>query len=407
MKKVIVLGGCGAVGSNAVKTLAKTETFSQVVIGDFNMEKAEKMVAQLGSKLSAVRMEAGDRASIKQAITGCDLVVNCVGPFYNTVENILETVIESGIDYVDVCDDPDVTLKILELHKSAKNAGILALIGMGASPGVTNLLGKLIADDFLDETDSIDIFHTHGGEPIEGEGVIGHRFHCMSIEIPVFLDGELKYVKYFEEDGMALRQVFDFPVVGKGIPVFPYPHPEQLTMPEYIKLNRVTNKGSVLPIEYYELTSELCRMGFASNEPLVVKGQEVTPYDFAVAYIIKERERLLKETGFGPQRGAMCVVVKGSKGGKLQEYRVHLVSSDKALGEGTGIPAAVGAILLAEGKLKGKGVLPPEACVDSKEFIKVVKPLMDMTEGEDGKSPDSNIIFEHVDEDGKVTVLDF
>lgn len=59
------------------------------------------------------------------------------------------------------------------------------------------------------------------------------------------------------------------------------------------------------------------------------------------------------------------------------------------------------------GKLNGKGVLPPEACVDPKEFIDVVKPLMDMTEGDDGKSPDSNIIFEHVDENGKVTVLDF
>ena len=61
------------------------------------------------------------------------------------------------------------------------------------------------------------------------------------------------------------------------------------------------------------------------------------------------------------------------------------------------------------GKLNGKGVLPPEACVDPKEFkfIDVVKPLMDMTEGEDGKSPESNIISEHVDENGKVTVLDF
>lgn len=405
--KAIVLGGCGAVGSNAVKTLVKTETFSEVAIGDFNVEKAQEMVAQLGGKLSAIKMDAFDRASIREAIAGCDLVVNCVGPFYSTVENILETVIDAGIDYVDVCDDPDVTLKILALDKKAKDAGILALIGMGASPGVTNLLGKLIADDFLDETDSIDIFHTHGGEPIEGEGVIGHRFHCMSIDIPMYLDGALKYVKYFEDDGMALRQVFDFPVIGKNIPVFPYPHPEQLTMPKYIKLNRVTNKGSVLPIEYYELTSELCRMGFASREPLTVKGKEVVPYDFAVAYIIKERERLLKETGFGPQRGAMSVVVKGSKAGEPHEYRVHLVSSDKALGEGTGIPAAVGAILLGEGKLKGKGVLPPEACVDPKAFIQVVRPLMGMTEKKDGQSQESSIIFELVDETGQVTVLDF
>ena len=405
--KAIVLGGCGAVGSNAVKTLVKTETFSEVVIGDVNTAKAAQMIEQLGAKLSVVEMDAADRTSIRKAITGCDLVVNCVGPFYSTVQRILETVIEERINYVDVCDDPDVTLEILKLDSAAKDAGILALIGMGASPGVTNLLGKLISDYFLDETDSIDIFHTHGGEPFEGEGVIGHRFHCMSIDIPMFLDGELKYVSYFEEDGLALRQRFDFPMIGNDIPVFPYPHPEQLTMPKYIKLNRVTNKGSVLPIAYYELTSELCRLGFAETEPLMVKGQAVRPYDFAVAYIIKERERILEETGFGPQRGAMSVVVKGTKSGQPQEYRVHMVSSDKALGEGTGIPAAVGAILLAQGKLKGKGVLPPEACIEPKEFIDVVKPLMGMIPEKDGKSPSSSITFEHVDERGTVTALDF
>ena len=405
--KVIVLGGCGAVGSNAVKTLVKTDTFSEVVIGDFNMQKSEEMVAQLGGKLSAVKMDATDRPSIRRAIDGCDLVVNCVGPFYNTVENILETVIEAGINYVDVCDDPDVTLKILKLDKKARDAGMLALIAMRDSRGVRNLLGKLIADDFLDEAHSIDIFHTHGGEPIEGEGVIGHRFHCMSIDIPMYLDGKLQYVKYFERDGMALRQLFDFPLIGKNIPVFPYPHPEQLTMPQHIELKQVTNKGSVLPIEYYELTAELCRMGFADDEPIMVKGVSVKPYDFAVAYIIRERERILKETGFGAQRGAMSVVVKGSKAGKQLEYRVHMVSSDKALGEGTGIPAAVGAILLGQGKLKGKGVLPPEACVDPKEFIEVVKPLMDMADKGDGKDPDSSIIFEHVDGEGNVTPIDF
>ena len=72
--KAIVLGGCGAVGSNAVKTLLRTETFSEVVIGDFNTQKAEEMVAQLGGKLSAVHMNAADRSSIRTAIDGCDLV---------------------------------------------------------------------------------------------------------------------------------------------------------------------------------------------------------------------------------------------------------------------------------------------------------------------------------------------
>jgi saccharopine dehydrogenase (NAD+, L-lysine forming) len=73
----------------------------------------------------------------------------------------------------------------------------------------------------------------------------------------MFLDGELKYVKYFREDGIALRESFDFPILGE-VPLYPYPHPEQVTLPRYIKTNRVTNKGSVLPNEYYNLTRDLC-----------------------------------------------------------------------------------------------------------------------------------------------------
>ena len=105
---------------------------------------------------------------------------------------------------------------------------------MGSSPGVTNLLALFAADELLDETESIDIFHTHGGEPVEGEGVIAHRFHCMSIDVPMFLDGELTYVKFFGPDGVALQEDVEFKLIGKTR-VYPYPHPEQVTIPKYIK----------------------------------------------------------------------------------------------------------------------------------------------------------------------------
>ena len=407
MAKVIVLGGCGAVGSNAVKTLVKDDTFSEVVIGDFNIERAAQMAAEFGPKASARKFDAMDGQSCKEVIADCDIVLNCVGPFYSTVKTILAATIEAGINYVDICDDPDVTLEILGLDNAAKKADITALIGMGASPGITNLLAKLAADDFLDETDTINIFHTHGGEPFEGEGVIGHRFHCMSIDIPMYLEGEMKYVKYFEEDGIALRQTFDFPVIGKNIPLYPYPHPEQLTLPRYIKVKNVTNKGSVLPIEYYQLTSEVCRLGLTSKEPIEVKGQQVVPYDFALAFIKNERERILKETGFGAQKGAMSIVVKGKKNDEPLEFRIHTYSSTQALGEGTGIPAAAGAIMMQTGKVTGKGVLPPEACVKPMEFINIYRPLVDIEDSETGKSGESTVLIEQVDASGNITVLDF
>jgi saccharopine dehydrogenase (NAD+, L-lysine-forming) len=405
MAKVIVLGGCGAVGSVAVKTLASQDIITEVVIGDWNIAKAETLAKELGPKVSAVKVNAEDVESIKTAVKGCDIVLNCVGPFYKTVKTILSVVLRQGINYIDVCDDVDVTIDILNMDKEAKEAGVLAVIGMGNSPGISNLLGKFAAENLLDETDSIDIFHAHGGEAIEGEGVIGHRFHCMTIDVPMFLDGKLTYVKYFEPDGIALRQNFEFPVLGE-VPLYPYPHPEQVTMPRYIKTRQVTNKGSVIPNEYYNLTRDLCGLGLASKEPLDVKGVKVTPYDFAMAYILKERERILREINFGKQRGCLSIVVKGKKDGKYREYRFHLASRSEGLGEGTGIPAALGVMLMQQGKITAKGVLPPEACINPTDLLELVPKVMKLNSKKEGGESFGGVIVQQIDENGKITKID-
>ncbi|MEA3221581.1 MAG: saccharopine dehydrogenase NADP-binding domain-containing protein [Thermodesulfobacteriota bacterium] len=406
MAKVIVLGGCGAVGSVAVKTLVNSDVFSEIVIGDVNIEKANELISQLGSeKLSAIKVDASDENGIKDAVRGSNLVVNCVGPFYKTVKNILKAVIDAGINYVDICDDVDVTVEILEMDNAARKAGITALIGMGNSPGATNIIAKFVADKLLDEVDSISIFHVHGGEPVEGKGVIGHRFHCMSIDIPMFLDGKLKYVKYFGEDGIALRQTFDFPVVGE-VPLYPYPHPEQVSIPRYITCREVTNKGSVIPNEYYNLIRDMCRLGLSSKESLDIDGQTVIPQDFAMAYIVRERERILKQTGFGTQRGCCSTVVKGKKDGEYREYRVHMASKSQALGEGTGIPAAIGAILMQQGKIAEKGVFPPEGCVDPQDFLDILPQVIKLDKVKEGGESFGGLIVEMVDEKGNIKKID-
>jgi saccharopine dehydrogenase-like NADP-dependent oxidoreductase len=407
MSKVVVLGGCGAVGSVASKTLAAHEAVTQVLIADYNLEGAQELATTIGGgKVTAQFFNAEESESVKEVVRGADIVLNCVGPFYKTVKTVLGAVIEEGIDYVDVCDDVDVTLEILETDDQAKAAGVTALIGMGSSPGATNLLAKLAVEQLLDETDSIDIFHAHGGEPVEGPGVIGHRFHCMSIDIPMFLDGELKYVKYFEDDGIALRQTFDFPVLGDGILLYPYPHPEQVTLPRYLKTKQVTNKGTVLPAEYYDLTRDMCRLGLADKEPLEVHGLTISPYDFAVAYIIKRRNEILKKTNFGSQRGCCSVVARGKRHGEYREYRFHMASGSQALGEGTGIPAAIGVILMAQGKITEKGVMPPEACVNPFDFVSMVPQVMKMDSKKEGGESFGGVIIQKVDASGNIENVD-
>jgi len=401
---VVVLGGCGAVGSVAAKTLAARDEVARVVVADQALGRAQALAAALGPKASAVALDATSADSVRCAADGADVVLNCVGPFHRTVTTVLGAVLDARLPYVDIDDDVDVTLEVLGWDARAKAAGVTALIGMGASPGATNLLAKLIADTQLDRAEAVDVFHTHGGEPVEGAGVVGHRFHCMSIPIPMFLDGELRHVSYFGEDGIALRATFDFPGIGPT-PIFPYPHPEQVTLPRFLPVRRVTNKGSVLPIEYYHLTGEACRLGLASTEPVDVGGRSVVPRDFAVAWLVRERERILRETAFGAQRGCMSVIVQGTKDGRPREVRVHIFSRAGGLGEGTGVPAAVGALLMLRGAVRGPGVLPPEGCVDPAQFLALVTEVMRQGVAGGGRGP-TTIRLDTIEADGRVSSVE-
>ena len=402
---VIVLGGSGAVGSHAARTLALHDAFDRVIVADLDLSRAEELVGQWGiDGAEAARVDVSDPAGLRAALRGVDLVLNCTGPFYALAVPVLEAVLDAGVkQYVDVCDDVDATLQLLEMDKTVREAGACALMGMGNSPGVTNLLGRLAADFLLDEVEAVDIFHAHGGEPFEGAGVVAHRLHGMDMEIPMFLDGELRHVRFFEPEGLALRREVALHLVGDAVPVYPYPHPEQITMPRHLTLRRVTNRGTVLPDEYFQLTTEVARLGLTSDEPLDVGGQAVVPMEFAIAYLLKQRDAILERTGFGGQRGCAKVVARGTRRGEFRQYNFSMASEDQALGEGTGIPAAMGAILMQQGKVEGHGVFPPEACVKPMDFMGLVRPILELSQK--GGSF-QGIIVEKVDAEGNVEKVD-
>jgi len=361
--RVVVLGGAGTVGSWTARSLIASEFFDEVILADVDVEKMKKLVEELGGNISYLKVNVENSEALKDAIKNVDVVVNCVGPFYKYGPKILGTVIDAGKNYVDICDDYDATLKMFELDEKARINGISALIGMGSSPGASNIFAKFCSDYLLDEIESIDIYHAHGGEPYEGPGVIKHRIHSMLIDIPVFDNGELKSVRFMNESGKSLIKEIEFPELGK-FKVYPYPHPETITLPRYIKgLKWVMNRGVVLPEEYMKLIVDIVKIGMISEEPLEVYGCRVSPIDFAVAYIIKRREELLKKTGLTEPVGAIKIVVKGVEKGKRVQY-VATATSKGGMMEGTGIPAAIGTILMGSGKIKMKGVFPPEAAVN-------------------------------------------
>jgi len=343
MSKVTVLGGCGAVGSIAAGMLASTDLFSEVAIADVSMARIRETIHRLkADKLSAVEFDADCPGSIKKAIAGSAVVLNCVGPYYRYGPIILKAVIESGINYVDVCDDFDATEVLLGMDDAARAAGISALIGMGSSPGIANILVKLCADLLFDQVESVDIYHAHGGEKVEGPAVVKHRIHSMSVDIPMFLDGKFTTVRLFEESGRALEEETEFRDVGT-YSVYGYPHPETITLPKYLKgVKRVTNLGLVLPPAYAQLIKDIVRLGITGDEPIEVQGQPVVPLEFAVAYILSQRDRLTQEAGLTGPMGCLKIVVKGTKNGEQGAYVFSMSSKSEGMGGEQASPPPLG-----------------------------------------------------------------
>lgn len=402
MAKITVLGGCGVVGSVAAATLVSSGAFSEVAIADIDLGGARTVAQRLGfDAASAVELDAGSPQSIRNAITGSSVVLNCVGPFYKYGPIILKTVIESKINYVDICDDFDATEKLLAMDADAKKAGVSALIGMGSSPGVANVLVRFCADFLLDRVEAVDIYHAHGGEKVEGPAVVKHRIHSMTMDIPMFLDGKFTTVRLFEDSGIALEEDVEFRDVGK-YRVYAYPHPETITLPGYLKgVRRVTNLGLVLPPEYAELIKGMVRLGITAEDSIDVQGQSVIPLEFAVAFILSRRQELMEEAGLDEPMGCLKIVVKGQKDGVGSTYVFSMSSRGQGMGEGTGVPAALGAILIGTGKVKGKGVLPPESCVDPMDLLDLARSKVSL-----GDKKGLPIVIEHIGEDGRAKEID-
>jgi saccharopine dehydrogenase (NAD+, L-lysine-forming) len=386
----------------AVRALAAADGVDEIVIAD--QPSADPQAAARGFDrpgVIGVEVDASSTGSLTTAMADADVVVNCIGPFYRFGPPILQTAIDAGVNYVDVCDDLAPTRTMLEMDGAAKAAGVTALIGMGNSPGIANVIVRLCADQLLDQVESVDIMHVHGGEPVEGAAVIKHRIHAMDHPVPLFVDGQFIEVRQLDEDGQRFVREFDFRDVGR-LPAYPYPHPETITLPQHIPgLRRATNLGVIFPLTYFRRTQELVRAGACSQEPLIVDGHPVVPLEFSVALLQRERPGLLAAAGVTGPGGCLAVHVSGLKNGQRHSYTFQLSSQEAGAGEGTGIPAAIGALLMLGSKIVGPGVLPPEAGVDPTTFLPLAFDIMHRL----GVRAGGGLHVEHTGPDGTVTEL--
>ncbi|MFE6864463.1 saccharopine dehydrogenase family protein [Nocardia sp. NPDC057668] len=149
--RVLALGGGGAMGAVAVRTAAGLAGVSEIVVADRDLAAAQLVSSTLTAEtvpVRAERVDITDPGELRAALDAADVVLNTVGPYYEFGVGVLGAAIETGTHYLDICDDWEPTLEMLELDERARAAGVCAVIGMGASPGVSNLLALAAAREF-------------------------------------------------------------------------------------------------------------------------------------------------------------------------------------------------------------------------------------------------------------------
>lgn len=362
--KILALG-CGAMGKVAIRDLVEHSDFEEIIVADYDVKKAEEYVRSLGDRrLQAEFIDVTDRPGLVKLMKRADLAISTVGPFYRYGLAVVEAAIEAGISLVDICDDYDVTPKVLELHDRAKAKGVMIITGLGASPGATNLLAKLGAQQ-LDEPEEVHIgLIQSAADPEGGPAVIYHVFHSMFGQVPTYFDGRYTEVAAFVDGAEKVS----FPEPLGEFELYHIGHPEPLTLPRYFpSLKSVDCKLSLNPPLLRDMVVGLGEMGLISSEAFEVKGAKLSPIDFFVAYLSRlSEEPLLAGV---PYEGAVRVEVRGKKDGRPAKA---IYTAQARMNAGTGVPLSVGAQLLAAGKIeeKGGGVFAPEGSLDPRLFIK-------------------------------------
>lgn len=366
--KVLALGGSGGMGRWAARTAASINEVERLVVADLNGRAAAEFAGTLGPKAKGMALDVTNRDALNAALTDTDAVLNTVGPFHRFGTLVLQAAIRAKCHYLDICDDWEPTLDLLGLDAKAREAGITAVVGMGASPGITNMLGVLA----LRELDTAEEIYTGWNleaavpEPESGQqgvnAALMHGIQQATGTIRVFRDGETR------DEAPLARLEIDYPGVGRQS-VWTFGHPEALTFPRYYP--DLKTSLNVTFASTSEMISLQC-LRWVVDHRLLSACRAAVIFEW---YDKRKKRRGNLEFVRKDLLPPIFAAARGTKNGRPAWVGVAQTGSlPSGMGEMTGVPLAVALLLLARGRILRRGVFAPEGCVDPGAFFEALVP---------------------------------
>ncbi len=344
---VAVLGAAGTIAPAIVRDLAVSDEVAQMTLLDLDGARAEAVAeAYGGGKAGARSADARDTDGLAGALASVDVLVNTAS--YRINLEAMRASLKAGCTYLDLGGLYWVTGRQLELGPEFERAGLLAVLGIGSSPGKTNLMAARGVAEIGGAIDAIDVFAAGRdfGAPDDGRLRPPYALQTLLDELtlaPVVLrDGVAT-----EIEPLAAGGVVDYgPPIGEGETIYTL-HSELATFGDSFGCTAASFRLSLTPT----LLGRLQELVGTSAEELAATAREAVPQSADTVSV--HMVTVVAES-------ADTVTVRAVSRPHF-EFGGSIVS--------TAAPVAASVRLLARGSLTATGALPPERCIDPAEMF--------------------------------------
>ncbi len=315
-------------------------------------------------RVASVACDVNDVAATAALLRGHDAVLNCVTYYLNLP--VMRAALAARVPYSDLGGLYHGTLAQFDLDAELRAAGLVALLGMGSTPGITNAMaGRLAAT--MTRVDEIHVRVGCRDRSASGPLAVPYAFDTLldevSLEPMVYAAGQARALP-----PLSAREEVEFPPpVGRMTAVATL-HSEVAMLPRsFPGLAAATFKVAFEPELLAKLTF-LAELGFADRAALV---GGVSPRAMLLALVA----RLPAADGPPDDADALRVVVRGERQGELVEATAECIAlphHEWRLSAGaldTGVPLAIAGTMLARGEIAGAGVLCPERSLPFDRFF--------------------------------------
>lgn len=377
----ILIIGAGGVGSAAVRLAVRRDFFETLVVADYDPERPRRLVADVGdARLVAAQVDASSAGSVAALIAEHTVthVLNAVDPRF--VMPIFEGCFAARATYLDMAmslsrphperphEETGVKLGDEQFAAAAdwEDAGLLALVGMGVEPGMSDVFARYAEDELFSEIDSLGV---RDGANLVVEGYDFAPSFSIWTTIEECLNPPVIYEEgrgWFTTPPFSEPEVFDFPEGIGPVECVNVEHEEVLLMPRWTSAKRVDFKYG-LGDEFIEVLKVLHKLGLDRTDPVTVKGVSVSPRDVVAACL--PDPATLGDRMTGKTCAGVVVSGTGRDGRPRSSYLYHVADNEDTMREygsqavvlQTALGPVIALELLATGAWAGTGVLGPEA----------------------------------------------